>query len=418
MMFGVGIVVSELTARMRRQEREALSRETAHRGALRAHPRPRAADRPNQDRPRSRRVTRPKFSPRGPSCSGISGRRALARRRCPRRLSLRRKRARRREVGHRARQPAGLGTDTLPGSQSLCAPLRVRALLARRVLALIPPREGRATNRCSATSWTCFAARSPFALRASAAGGRSAAVRAARQDRRDAQSSLLSAVSHDLRTPLAAITGAATALRDDPGLDARRTASCVDAICDEAERLERLVANLLDMTRLESGAVAAQKGLGSVEEIVGSALTRLDARLETRKVTDRHRARLPLVLVDPVLFEQVSRQPLRQRRQVHAGSQPHRDQAPVATGRGRGRHSRPRAGSPPGNEKHVFEKFFRGPPARYRGRRARLADLQGDRRSARRERSRSRKSPRGPSFASRFLAAAPLLLFTGARRGA
>ena len=70
------------------------------------------------------------------------------------------------------------------------------------------------------------------------------------------RSALLSTVSHDLRTPLAAITLAATALADEGGgLTAAQRAELLAAICEEANRLERLVANLLDMTRLESGAL-------------------------------------------------------------------------------------------------------------------------------------------------------------------
>jgi two-component system sensor histidine kinase KdpD len=82
---------------------------------------------------------------------------------------------------------------------------------------------------------------------------KAAALRARTEEMR---SSLLSAVSHDLRTPLAAITGAGTMLRDDSDrLTPAYRADLLDTICEEAERLERLVSSLLDMTRLESGSL-------------------------------------------------------------------------------------------------------------------------------------------------------------------
>ncbi len=118
------------------------------------------------------------------------------------------------------------------------------------------------------------------------------------------RSSLLSAVSHDLRTPLAAITGAGTALRDEEGdLGAAERRELLDTLCEEAERLERLVGNLLDMTRLEAGALEVKREWVPVEELVGSALGRIEKRLDGRAVTTAIPADLPLAPVDPVLLE-------------------------------------------------------------------------------------------------------------------
>ncbi len=120
------------------------------------------------------------------------------------------------------------------------------------------------------------------------------------------RSSLLSALSHDLRTPLAAITGAATTLRDESAaIDSGQRRELLDTICEEADRLERLVRNLLDMTRLESGALAVKRQWMPLEEIVGSALTRLESQLEGRPVRTDLPADLPLVSADAVLLEQV-----------------------------------------------------------------------------------------------------------------
>jgi two-component system, OmpR family, sensor histidine kinase KdpD len=74
------------------------------------------------------------------------------------------------------------------------------------------------------------------------------------------RSALLSTVSHDLRTPLAAITGAATTLRDGQArLTAEQRVEMLDAICEEAARMERLVGNLFDMTRVQAGALQVKR---------------------------------------------------------------------------------------------------------------------------------------------------------------
>ena len=131
--------------------------------------------------------------------------------------------------------------------------------------------------------------------------GKAAALRAETEEIR---SSLLSAVSHDLRTPLAAITGAGTALRgDDAALAPAERAELIDTIVEEAERLERLVANLLDMTRVQSGTLVVKREWVPVDELVGSALARVEQRLEGRAVTTDVPPALPLVAVDPTLFE-------------------------------------------------------------------------------------------------------------------
>jgi two-component system sensor histidine kinase KdpD len=117
------------------------------------------------------------------------------------------------------------------------------------------------------------------------------------------RSSLLSAVSHDLRTPLAAITGAGTTLRESSDLSAHERRELLDTLCEEAERLERLVANLLDMTRLEAGALEVKREWVPVEELVGSALSRIEGRIDGRPITTEIPPDLPLAPVDPVLFE-------------------------------------------------------------------------------------------------------------------
>ena len=190
-------------------------------------------------------------------------------------------------------------------------------------------------------------------------------LRATTEERR---SSLLSALSHDLRTPLAAITGAATTLRDESAaIDSAQQREMLETICEEADRLERLVRNLLDMTRLESGALVVKRQWMPLEEIVGSALTRLEAQLQGRPVRTDLPDDLPLVSADAVLLEQVFVNLLENAAKYTP------DGSPIeiaARGHANGQEgvitievSDRGPGVPPGSESRVFEKFFRGPQA-------------------------------------------------------
>jgi len=188
-------------------------------------------------------------------------------------------------------------------------------------------------------------------------------IRATTEERR---SSLLSALSHDLRTPLAAITGAATTLRDESAaIDAAQRRELLETICEEADRLERLVRNLLDMTRLESGALAVKRQWMPLEEIVGSALTRLESQLDGRPVRTDLPADLPLVSADAVLLEQVFVNLLENAAKYTPPGSPVEIIARAPTGDGaisievadRG------PGIAAGDEARLFDKFFRGPQA-------------------------------------------------------
>jgi two-component system sensor histidine kinase KdpD len=127
--------------------------------------------------------------------------------------------------------------------------------------------------------------------------------RAAETDR--LRSALLTSISHDLKTPLAAVLGAASALRDlGTSLDDVAKADLLSTIVEESERLNRFIANLLDMTKLESGAVAPNAALHDIGEIVGSALERASKVLARHRVEVDIHPDLPMVMVDAVLLEQ------------------------------------------------------------------------------------------------------------------
>jgi two-component system, OmpR family, sensor histidine kinase KdpD len=179
------------------------------------------------------------------------------------------------------------------------------------------------------------------------------------------RSSLLSATSHDLRTPLAAITGAATTLRDEAdGLGAAEKRGLLDTICEEAERLEHLVANLLEMTRLESGGLKIKRDWVPLEEMVDSALTRLDSQLGSRDVHVAIPADLPLASVDPVLFEQVFVNLLENAAKYTPASSPIEIEAATRDGTMRIEVRDCGPGLAPGTEELVFDKFYRAPHGR------------------------------------------------------
>jgi two-component system, OmpR family, sensor histidine kinase KdpD len=253
---------------------------------------------------------------------------------------------------------AGLGTDTLPGAEALCAPLRAwQSRLG--VLALLP--RDTAGLRADQRAFLDVLCRQVAGALERARLSEEAKQSALRAKTEEMRSSLLSAVSHDLRTPLASITGAATSLRDDANLGGETRDELIESIVDQAERLERLVANLLDMTRLESGAIALRRDWVPLDEIVGSALTRLESRLGARKVAVSIADDTPLVSVDPVLFEQVFVNLLENAEKYTPAGTPIEIEARRDGQRVEIDIIDHGPGLPPGADLRVFDKFYRGP---------------------------------------------------------
>jgi two-component system sensor histidine kinase KdpD len=119
------------------------------------------------------------------------------------------------------------------------------------------------------------------------------------------RSALLTSISHDLRTPLASILGSASSLKSfGATLDEAARSELLRSILEEAERLNRFIANLLDMTRLESGAVAPNLELIDLSDVVGSALRRAAKVLAAHRIELSLAPDLPMLRLDPVLFEQ------------------------------------------------------------------------------------------------------------------
>ncbi len=260
--------------------------------------------------------------------------------------------------------PAGPGTGQMGSEPCLCVP--VRAFAGVQGALAVQPRDGRPPSREQRALLESLAQAAALALDRvlHAEEARRAALEVEREALR---SQLLASVSHDLRTPLATITGAATALREDPGLDPATRRELTESIVDEAERLERLVGNLLDMTRLEGGAVVPKREWVPADEVVGSALTRLERLLAGRPVVTALEGDLPLLSVDPVLLEQALAN-LLENAVKHTPAGVALEVAARRAGAcvvfevaDRG------PGLPPGEEERIFERFHRGRSAAARG---------------------------------------------------
>jgi two-component system sensor histidine kinase KdpD len=199
---------------------------------------------------------------------------------------------------------AGRGADTLPGAQRLYVPLRTGRTAVgvigldsdRRDGPLLTPEQQRLLD--------ALADQAALAIeRIQLVADVDRARLAAEADR--LRSALLTSISHDLKTPLAAILGAAGTLREyfDSMPEEDRN-DLLATVIDESERLNRFIANLLDMTRIESGAMEPNYALHYAGDIVGSALRRAAKILTHHKMEMNIPEDLPMVRVDPVLFEQ------------------------------------------------------------------------------------------------------------------
>lgn len=134
--------------------------------------------------------------------------------------------------------------------------------------------------------------------------GLTTAVRASENER--LRSALLASISHDLRTPLAVISGASSSLVERGGrMEAEEQRALARSIFEQSREMGELVANVLEMTRLESSTIALHRDWGALGEIAGSVLRRLATRLAAHPVTVAFPSDLPLVRVDATLIEQV-----------------------------------------------------------------------------------------------------------------
>lgn len=202
------------------------------------------------------------------------------------------------------RQPAGRGTDTLAAAEARYLPLQT-ARGAVGVLGVKPVDPATYLNPDQRRLLEAFASLAALAVARAQLAEEAERARIQVESER-LRNSLLSSVSHDLRTPLAGITGAASSLlAGGPPLDSATQRELAQSIYDEANRLNALVRNLLDMTRLESGGIQVNKAWQPLEDVVGAALTHMELPLAGRPVVVQLDPDLPLVPLDEVSIEQV-----------------------------------------------------------------------------------------------------------------
>jgi len=254
-------------------------------------------------------------------------------------------------------EAAGRGTDTLPASKCLVLPLKATMRL-RGVMAvesaergLLPPEQRRLLDTCASLMAISIERIHYIDV---------AQKTTVQMESERLRNSLLSAISHDLRTPLASLVGLADTLQltKPPPTDQQR--ELVLAMRNSAMRMNALVNNLLDMARLESGAVQLNRQWQPLEEVVGSALAACNSILAGRPIKVRLSPDLPLLQLDAVLIERVLVNLLENAGKytptgspIEIDAQRENDNV-VMTLNDRG------PGLPLGREEAIFEKFERG----------------------------------------------------------
>ena len=199
---------------------------------------------------------------------------------------------------------AGRGSDTLPGAKRLFLPMHTgRGAIG--VMGIDSDKPGPLLTPDQRRLLDALGDQGALAIeRVKLVEEMDRVERAAETER--LRSALLTSISHDLKTPLAAVLGSAGTLRDlAENLSAAEKAELLGTIIDESERLNRFIANLLDMTKLESGAITPNVALHDLGEIVGSALRRASRILSRHEVALELAPDLPMLRIDAVLFEQV-----------------------------------------------------------------------------------------------------------------
>jgi two-component system sensor histidine kinase KdpD len=182
-----------------------------------------------------------------------------------------------------------------------------------------------------------------------------------RYEREQLRNALLSAVSHDFRTPLAAIAGAGSTLADSGNeMSPETRQELAESIVAETDRLNRLVSNLLDMTRLEAGSLQLNREWHPAGDLVGAVVRRLAHVLEGHRLVIELPPDLPLIYLDELLFHQVLVNLL----ENAARYTPSGSEIMLTAGHGQGGVWLEIADNGPGfpqsDAERLFEKFYRG----------------------------------------------------------
>lgn len=206
---------------------------------------------------------------------------------------------------YRHAEPAGRNTNTLPAAQLRYLPLKT----SRGVVGVLgvgkPQTANRDLTQTERRLMEAFANQGAQAIERAMLEEQNRQI-ALLQSTEKLQNTLLNSISHDLRTPLVAITGALSALDEDYiKMDEPARNSLIANARSEADRLNRLVGNLLNMTRIESGAIKLHLEPGDIQDLIGTALEQLSNRIEENQIKVDVTANFPLIPMDFTLMVQV-----------------------------------------------------------------------------------------------------------------
>ncbi|MGA9049081.1 MAG: sensor histidine kinase KdpD [Dehalococcoidia bacterium] len=201
-------------------------------------------------------------------------------------------------------KPAGYGTDTLPYAKALYLPL-ITANGIIGVLSLWPSEDEERLTIQQDRLVKAFADLAAQALERAQLSEAANSVKILEASQR-LQTALLNSISHDLRTPLVSIIGVLTTFQEKSvHLDDTSKMNLVQVACEEAERLNHLITNLLDVSKIEAGALKLNLRLSDIEDVIGAALEHVSSHYSDRKVAVNVDEGLPMVQVDFGLMVQV-----------------------------------------------------------------------------------------------------------------
>jgi two-component system sensor histidine kinase KdpD len=198
-------------------------------------------------------------------------------------------------------QSAGRGTKTTPSAAGHYVPLTS----AQRIIGVLALFVSQELSLEQQRLLDAFATQSALAIEAVQLGQEAQQAHLLREKEK-LQTAVLNSISHDLRTPLVSITGTLSSLMDrDARFDENSRLELLTGAFAEAERLNRLVGNLLDMSRLEAGSMKLKRDLYDLSEVIGVARSQLREQLGTRQIIINFSGDLPMIPVDLTLFAQV-----------------------------------------------------------------------------------------------------------------